>query len=127
VGLMTDRDMTKRVIAESHDNSAPIRDVMTPNPLTVSPNDLVLHAASLMMQHNVRGLPVVSEGKVVGLLTTSKLVQNHRMQAIFLIEKIKYATSVRNMASYTTERQAIFEALVEGNVAPETIGRVMSM
>ncbi|EDL54562.1 hypothetical protein VSAK1_20434 [Vibrio mediterranei AK1] len=127
VGLMTDRDMTKRVIAEGHDNSAPIRDVMTPNPLTVSPNDLVLHAASLMMQHNVRGLPVVSEGRVVGLLTTSHLVQNHRMQAIFLIEKIKYATSVRNMASFTTERQAIFEALVEGNVAPETIGRVMSM
>lgn len=127
VGIITDRDMTKRVIAEGYDSSAPIKDVMTTAPLTVSPDDLVLHAASLMMQHNVRGLPVVSEGKVVGLLTTSHLVQNHRMQAIFLIEKIKYANSVRSLASFTTERQAIFEALVEGNVAPDIIGRVMSM
>ncbi|MFA0086804.1 histidine kinase [Vibrio sp. 10N.286.49.C2] len=127
VGLMTDRDMTKRVIAEEHDINAPIREVMTQNPLVVSPDDLVLHAASLMMQYNVRGLPVVSNGEVVGLLTTTHLVQNHRMQAIFLIEKIKYATSVRTLSSFTAERQAIFEALVEGKVAPEIIGRVLSM
>ncbi|CAH0528723.1 DUF294 nucleotidyltransferase-like domain-containing protein [Vibrio hippocampi] len=127
VGLMTDRDMTKRVIADGHDINASIREVMTPNPLTVAPDDLVLHAVSLMMQYNVRGLPVVSEGKVVGLLTTTHLVQNHRVQAVFLIEKIKYAASVRDLASFTAERQAIFEALVEGKVAPQVIGRVMSM
>ncbi|MEZ9856683.1 CBS domain-containing protein, partial [Vibrio breoganii] len=90
----------------------------------VKPDDLVLHAASIMMQFNIRNLPVVKENKVVGLLTTSHLVQNHRVQAIFLIEKIKYAGSVKTMSSFTSERQAIFEALVEGKVAPETVGKV---
>jgi CBS domain-containing protein len=93
----------------------------------VKPDDLVLHAASIMMQFNIRNLPVVKENKVVGLLTTSHLVQNHRVQAIFLIEKIKYAGSVKTMSSFTPERQAIFEALVEGKVAPETVGKVMTM
>ncbi|CAH6805868.1 DUF294 nucleotidyltransferase-like domain-containing protein [Vibrio chagasii] len=127
VGLITDRDMTKRVIAHGVSTENLISEVMTHSPLTVKPDDLVLHAASIMMQFNIRNLPVVKVNKVVGLLTTSHLVQNHRVQAIFLIEKIKYAGSVKTMSSFTSERQAIFEALVEGKVAPETVGKVMTM
>ncbi|MDE1221556.1 DUF294 nucleotidyltransferase-like domain-containing protein [Vibrio aestuarianus] len=127
VGLITDRDMTKRVIAHATPIDAPISSVMTHSPLTIKPDDLVLHAASIMMQFNIRNLPVVDNNKVVGLLTTSHLVQNHRVQAIFLIEKIKYADSVKTLSTFTAERQAIFEALVEGRVSPETIGKVMTM
>ncbi len=127
VGLMTDRDMTKRVIAKGTPIDRPISEVMTHSPLLIAPDDLVLHAASVMMQFNIRNLPIVKDNKVQGLLTTSHLVQNHRVQAIFLIERIKYAGSIRSLASFTPERQAIFEALVEGKVAPETIGKVMTM
>ncbi|WP_372883271.1 DUF294 nucleotidyltransferase-like domain-containing protein [Psychromonas sp.] len=127
VGIITDRDMTKRVIAHGVSVDSPISTVMTYSPLTVKPDDLVLHAASVMMQYSIRNLPVVKDNKVIGLLTTSHLVQNHRVQAIFLIEKIKYANSIKSLESYTPERQAIFEALVEGKVAPETIGKVMTM
>ncbi|WP_435234325.1 putative nucleotidyltransferase substrate binding domain-containing protein [Psychromonas sp. PT13] len=127
VGLMTDRDMTKRVIAEKVSVERPISEVMTLNPLTIKPDDLILQAASLMMQYSVRNLPVVQDNKVVGLLTTSHLVQNHRVQAIFLIQKIKYAKNIEKLETYTYERQAVFEALVEGNVAAETICKVMTM
>ncbi|PVZ86656.1 histidine kinase [Serratia sp. S1B] len=127
VGLITDRDMTKRVIAEGRDITRPIREVMTPNPITIHPDDLVLKAASLMMQHNIRGLPIVREHQVLGLLTTSHLVHNHRVQAIFLIEKIKYCESIEALSALTVERQAIFEALVEGNVPGENIGQVMAL
>ncbi|MGF1765684.1 DUF294 nucleotidyltransferase-like domain-containing protein [Aliivibrio kagoshimensis] len=127
VGLITDRDMTKRVIAYGVSTASLISEVMTHSPLTVKPDDLVLHAASMMMQFNIRNLPVVKDNKAIGLLTTSHLVQNHRVQAIFLIEKIKYAESVEAMANFTPERQAIFEALVEGKVRPETVGKVMTM
>lgn len=127
VGLITDRDMTKRVIAKDVSTCLPISEVMTLSPLTISPDDLVLQAASMMMQFNIRNLPVVQDNKVVGLLTTTHLVQNHRVQAIFLIEKIKYAGSVSSLAKFTPERQAIFEALVEGKVSPEVVGKVMTM
>lgn len=56
VGLITDRDMTKRVIAQRVSTENVISDVMTQSPLTVKPDDLVLHAASLMMQFNIRNL-----------------------------------------------------------------------
>jgi CBS domain-containing protein len=127
VGLITDRDMTKRVIANEAPLSDPIKTVMTPNPFIISPDALILEAASMMMEHNIRNIPVVKDGKAIGLLTTSHLVQNHRMQAIFLIEKIKYINNVTDLAQLTSERQVIFEALVEGKVASVIIGKVMSM
>ncbi|MGY5449535.1 DUF294 nucleotidyltransferase-like domain-containing protein [Agarivorans sp. MS3-6] len=126
-GLITDRDMTKRVIGKGYDITKPIADVMTSPAITIKPNDLILTAASLMMEHSVRSLPVVDNNQVLGLLTTSHLVQKHRVQAIFLIEKIKYTESVEGLARLTPERQAIFEALVEGKVRVEVIGRVMAM
>lgn len=127
VGLITDRDMTKRVILADVDIQSPVSDVMTINPVTIGPNDLVLKASSLMMQHNIRSLPVVDNNNVLGVLTTTHLVRNHRMQAVFLIEKINYAETARDLAQLTSERQAIFEALVEGQVNGDIIGHVMTM
>ncbi|MCG7588657.1 DUF294 nucleotidyltransferase-like domain-containing protein, partial [Photobacterium sp. OFAV2-7] len=126
-GVITDRDMTKRVVAKGIDINQPVSQVMTVSPYTIEPEELILKAVSLMMQHNIRSLPVVSNNRVLGLLTTSNLVQNHRVQAIFLIEKIKDADSIEILSRLTPERQAIFEALVEGKVRSEIIGQVMAM
>lgn len=127
VGLVTDRDLTLRVIAEGVDIQAPISTVMTPNPMTIDNDDLVLKAASIMMQNDIKCLPILQGNKVKGLLSTNHLVQNHRVQAIFLIEKIKYCHSTSELAKLSVERQAIFEALVDGQVVPSITGQVMSM
>lgn len=127
VGLITDRDMTRRVVARNFDVNLPVSEVMTKNPLTVQPDSLVLEAVSLMMSNDVRNLPIVEEGKVTGLLTTSDLVHNHRMQAVFLIQKVRYAKSLLELTSLQNERRAIFEALVEGGVSPSSTGQVMSL
>ncbi len=127
VGLITDRDMTKRVIAQQVSTNNPVSEVMTLSPKMVAPDDLVMHAALIMMQYNIRNLPVVKDNKAVGLLTTTNLVQNHRVQAIFLIEKIKHAKQLETLVGFTPERQAIFEALIEGHVTPEGTGKVMTM
>ncbi|HIF9209221.1 TPA: DUF294 nucleotidyltransferase-like domain-containing protein [Photobacterium damselae] len=127
IGIITDRDMTKRVIADGVSTDAPITQVMTRHPYTIGSQDLVLKAVSLMMEHNIRSLPVVDNQQVVGLLTTSDLVRKHRVQAIFLIEKINHAQTVEALAQLTAERQAIYEALVEGHVQPAVIGQVMAM
>lgn len=127
IGLMTDRDMTTRVVANNVDLSAPITQVMTPSPTLISADDKVMQAISLMLQHNIRCLPVVQGKEVIGLLTTSHLVHNHRTQALFLIEKIKYANSPEALAALKDERQTIFEALVESGIHSDTVGLVMAM
>ncbi len=127
VGLVTDRDMTRMVIAAGISTQAPISEVMVRNPQRIQADDKVIQAISIMLQCNVRCLPVMRGGEVVGLLTTSHLVHNHRTQALFLIEKIKYASSVGALAALKQERESIFTALVESGVSAEIQGQVMSM
>jgi len=127
VGMVTDRDMTRNVVAAEIDTNQPISQVMNTSPVLIQRDDKVIQAISLMLQYNVRCLPVINEGKVTGLLTTTHLVHNHKTQSLFLIEKIKYANSVSALAALKDEKQIIFQALVESGVSAEIQGQVMSM
>ena len=46
-----------------------VRDYMTPSPVTASPDDLLGEALRLMKEHSIRRLPVISKGKIAGLVT----------------------------------------------------------
>ncbi|MGF1758249.1 DUF294 nucleotidyltransferase-like domain-containing protein [Photobacterium sagamiensis] len=127
VGIVTDRDMTKRVVAEGVDHQLPVIDIMSPSPYTVGPHDIVLTAVALMMQHNIRNVPVVADGKVIGILSATDLVQKHRMQAVYLINSIRHSDSIDALVELKMQRQVIFEALVEGGVSPHNTGHVMTL
>lgn len=74
VGIVTERDMTCRVIAAGiNPDTAMIRDVMTANPDTLSPDDTASDAISMMRERNYRHLPVVSGERVVGMVSVRDL------------------------------------------------------
>lgn len=50
------------------------RDIMTPDPVTISPNLGVTEAAKLMAENNFGALPVISEGRLVGIVTEADLI-----------------------------------------------------
>src|SRR3970282_2845522 len=67
-GIVTERDMTRRVVAKGLDpNKTQLADIMTKNPDTLSPDDSAFDALELMQARNYRHLPVVEDGKCVGL------------------------------------------------------------
>ena len=51
-----------------------VRDIMTKNPVTVSADDPVRAAAGLLRTHRIGGLPVMDEGKLVGVVTESDVI-----------------------------------------------------
>jgi acetoin utilization protein AcuB len=50
-----------------------VGNIMTPRPITVTPTTTISRAAQLMMEHKIGGLPVVENGKLVGILTESDI------------------------------------------------------
>jgi CBS domain-containing protein len=76
IGIVTDRDLVNRVLAEGCDpTSARLHDFVTFDPLTVSVQDSTEYAAARMREHGVRRLPVVDDnGKVVGIVTSDDLL-----------------------------------------------------
>jgi CBS domain-containing protein len=74
VGLITDRDVIVRCIALGLDpNKTQAQDCMTKNPVTVTPETDAHEAADLMSSEQVRRLPVVKNGALVGICVLGDL------------------------------------------------------
>ena len=79
LGIVTDRDIITRCVAAGEDASrVPVSDIMSSSPVTIAPEDDVHTAARQMAVHQVRRLPVVRNGQVVGMLSLGDLAQNRR-------------------------------------------------
>jgi CBS domain-containing protein len=68
-GIVTDRDIVVRCIAEGKDSSTTVAEAMTNELFTVSPDDFVFEAIRLMGDKQVRRIPVVGEnGELAGII-----------------------------------------------------------
>ena len=71
VGIFTERDVVFRVIARDLDPAAtPLEAVMTPSPRTLEPNRTYGHALLLMQENGFRRVPVVQEGRLLGIVSS---------------------------------------------------------
>ena len=71
VGIFTERDVVFRVVARGLDaQTTPLSEVMTPEPLTVSPEKPFGYALVVMQENGFRHLPVVEDGKPVGMVSS---------------------------------------------------------
>jgi len=69
VGIVTDRDLVTNVLAKDLDpHKVPVSDVGTENPIVVGPEDPLDTALQRMAEKQVRRLPVVEDGRLVGIL-----------------------------------------------------------
>jgi len=70
VGIFSERDLMKRVVAEGLDpRSLCMAEVMTDDPLTISMNEDLGNCMALMRRHNFRHLPVCHEGHLIGMVS----------------------------------------------------------
>ena len=78
-GIVTERDLTQRVLAKGLDPvKTTIGDIMTKDPDTLSPGDSALDALELMSVRKYRHLPVVENGEVVGMVSIRDLYSASR-------------------------------------------------
>ncbi|MFO0969333.1 MAG: CBS domain-containing protein [Gemmataceae bacterium] len=74
VGIFTERDLMRRVLAGGLPLSTPIIECMTPNPVTLDRKDSIAVAIRHMEDGGYRHLPVVTDGRPVGILSVKRIV-----------------------------------------------------
>ena len=75
-GIVTDRDIVVRAVAEGRDPAqTPIGDIFTTEPTTLSPDDSLDDAVDALREAHVRRLPVVEDGKVAGIVSIGDLAE----------------------------------------------------
>jgi len=76
VGIVTERDILRRVVVKRRDPAkTKISEVMSQKLITVTPETPLEKAIQVMFKHKIKKLPVVEKGKLVGLVTFTDLVR----------------------------------------------------
>lgn len=128
IGMVTEKDMTNRVVADAFDVSKPVEDIISAPPHTIDQDEFALSVVSLMMKHRIHKVPVLDQNKqVLGLITPQELTQRHSVHAIYLIEKISHCNSLESLSLLAQERQLVFESMVESHLPAQVIGHVLMM
>ncbi|MEV4178441.1 MULTISPECIES: CBS domain-containing protein [unclassified Nonomuraea] len=72
-GIVTDRDIAVRVVADDRGPDTPVREACSPSVEAVGPDTSIDQAVQLMRTHAVRRLPVVEDGRAVGVVSLGDL------------------------------------------------------
>ena len=97
VGIFTERDIMRRVVAASRDPATTlVSDVMTADPMTITADIQVAVCRAMMSARRIRHLPVVHEGGLIGVVTSGDILAFEVSQAEAQIEQLeKYVFDVR--------------------------------
>ncbi|MGE5662313.1 MAG: cyclic nucleotide-binding/CBS domain-containing protein [Ignavibacteriales bacterium] len=76
VGIITERDIVRRIVAESKDPKTTVAyDIMSKPLITVGPEATVYDAALIMTKYMIRRLPIARDNTLLGIITTSDLAR----------------------------------------------------
>ncbi|MCZ0944154.1 MAG: CBS domain-containing protein [Gammaproteobacteria bacterium] len=74
VGILSERDYVRKVILDIHaSKKTKVSEVMTRDVVTVTRDDTIVHCIALTRKHHTRHLPVVEEGKAIGMISLRDL------------------------------------------------------
>ncbi len=95
VGMITDRDIVIRGVAEKHPGSTKVEDIMSDKLITISADATTNEAANLMAEHQIRRLPVVEGDKLVGIVSLGdfairKMTDDQAKEALSEISEKNY-------------------------------------
>jgi CBS domain-containing protein len=76
VGIVTERDFVRRIIAKKLPYDVKVSEIMTKNLVAVDPDVSLKDAARLMSSNKIRRLPVVKQKKLVGIVVASDFIRN---------------------------------------------------
>jgi CBS domain-containing protein len=76
VGIVTERDFVRRIIAKGRTVDTKVSDVMSKPLITISPEASIKTAARKMVKHGIRRLPVLKNHKLVGIIVASDFTRH---------------------------------------------------
>jgi CBS domain-containing protein len=126
LGLITDRDLRDRVVAEGLDVSRPVREIATLSPQTIGIERPAFHAMLVMARHNVHHVPVLDGRNLVGMITSSDIAEQQSDSAINLTGAIHEQQLVDGLVQVSARIQKLQQNLAAANASAYSAGHIVS-
>lgn len=127
VGIVTDRDLRRRVVAEAADVESPVSTIMTRDPITVSPASAAFTVLLEMTDRGVHHLPVAdASGTPLGLISAGDLLRLGQASPVQLAADIARQPTPDGVVTVASRLPRLVEQLVTSDVSADDIGRATS-
>ncbi len=126
VGIVTTRDLSGRVLAEGRAPDTPLAEIMTPDPLSLSPQSLGSDILHMMLENRIGHLPVVRDGKLLGMITQTDLTRFQAISSAQLVRDAAVATTYEGLADVTARIPQLLVQLVGAHNAHEIVTRLIT-
>lgn len=128
LGILTDRDLRSRVVAEEIAYDTPIERVMTRNPHRVRASETTFDAVLLMTRHNIHHLPVTDDagGTLLGCLTGSALIRGQTASPLFHARTIHECGTAEEMRTVIAQVPDLVQRLADRGATARSIGRIVA-
>lgn len=125
-GLVTDRDLRDRVVAEGLDVSRPLRDIATLSPLCIGIERPAFHAMLVMARHNVHHVPVLDGQDLVGMVTSTDIAELQSGSALNLTGAIFEQDRLEGLVQVSARIKTLQQNLVAANASAYSSGHIVS-
>lgn len=113
-GVITETDLIAKVLARDGIDLDTLcaQEIMTAEPEVMTADAYMFEAATLMMRRKIRHLPILEEGRVVGMVALRDVMRYRSQKSMLLVESIREAGNLGELAAANTQIVAVAKALL---------------
>lgn len=126
-GILTDRDLRRRVLAAGHGPDLLIREAMTPDPVTVTPSMLAFEAMLLMAERGYHHLPVADGTGVAGMIVIGDLLRTLHTDPVYATATLARKKTVAEIAEVADNARRVVGRFIERGVSAEEVSMLLTV
>ncbi len=129
VGIVTERDIVSKVVASDFcgNPDIAISDIMTSDPVCLSPDDTLFDALSTLQKHSVKHLPVIEAGRVIGMISLRQVMKVRHSEPLVIIGQLNAAESPADFKAIRDGMISFVRSKIASNADPVDIVSMISL
>jgi CBS domain-containing protein len=125
-GIVTDRDLRSRVVAEDRPLDRPVAEIMTPDPISLDAESHAYEAALVMMQNVIHHLPVTDDGELQGMVARSDFMRLETEHPLYLVSDIGKQDSVQGLVEACSRLPGLIAGQIDADIVAEQLGKFIT-
>lgn len=125
-GIVTDRDLRNRVLANALPVDRPVHEVATAQPMTIDAQAPVFQGLLMVSRSRIHHLPVVQDGKLLGVITATSLTEQYNVSPVFIAGQIHDQTSLEGLKKQTARVPQLLVSMSKSHASAYGIGHIIT-
>nr|MBS9783254.1 cyclic nucleotide-binding/CBS domain-containing protein [Pasteurella sp.] len=127
VGIITDRDLCTRVLAEKIDPATSISEVVSPSLYYLDSNAYVYEAMMTMLRYNINHLPIMEKGQAIGIISNTDLLRHESQSSLLIVNSIFKQNTVEELVVVAEQVKDCFVRMVQEEANSHMVGSAMAV